>query len=161
MKISNLLAVLTLGLTSVLTVTPAQASFVDECRYNNGYRTVYDSYGRPYSVKCQNESTLKTAVKLGGALIILGVLDEVLSEDRSPVEHRTRRQPVYYPSQYPPARHPHPFQSRFGLYLDQRDLLRTSGSLTWIHRSAIYRYNYYSGLFCEFCSLQKEKSVVK
>ena len=107
MKISNLLAVLTLGLTSVLAVTPARAGFVDECRYNNGYRTAYDSYGRPYYVKCQDESTLKTAVKLGGALIILGVLDEVLSEDQDPVEYRTRRQPVYYPSQYPPARHPH------------------------------------------------------
>ena len=108
MKITNFIVATALGLTSVLAVTPARAGFVDECRYNNGYRTEYDAYGRPYYVKCKSESTLKTAAKLGGALIILGVLEEVLGDsDPSPSEYRTRRRPVYYPSTYPQSTRRH------------------------------------------------------
>lgn len=70
------------GLSVCLVSLPARANYylADECSYRT-HRTRYDSYGGVYYEKCP--STLESAAKLAGTLLILGVLDEVLSSDDS------------------------------------------------------------------------------
>ena len=105
MKLLSLFTASTLLVSSFLAATPARAGVSDGCyRHSDGrsYRTEYDGYGRPYYKRCKDDSTLETAAKLGIVLIGVGILSEVLGEDETVPEYRTRGQrPVYYPSRYP------------------------------------------------------------